>query len=62
MSEFLYKSEGYKIIGACFEVYNHLGSGFLEVIYQEALALEFEMQHIPYEREKRLTVNYMEKN
>ena len=61
MSEFLYKSEGYEIIGACYEVHRYLGAGFLEAVYQEALAIEFDMRSIPYEREKRLTVFYKEK-
>ena len=58
MENFLYKSETYNIIGACYEVHNHLGAGFLEAVYQEALALEFDMQNIPYEREKTLTIAY----
>ena len=58
MSEFLYKSEGYKIIGACYEVHRYLGAGFLEAVYQESLAIEFDMRNIPYEREKKLTVFY----
>ena len=41
MTDILYKNEAYKIIGACFEVYNEKGSGFLEPVYQECLELEF---------------------
>ena len=40
----LYKDESYKIIGACMEVHNTLGCGFLEAVYQEALAIEFEKE------------------
>jgi GxxExxY protein len=37
----LFKEESYLITGACFEVQNHMGSGFLEAVYQECLAIEF---------------------
>lgn len=40
------KEEAYKIIGACFEVHNELGAGFLEAVYQEALSLEFANQKV----------------
>jgi hypothetical protein len=42
MAEIIYKTESYAIVGACFEVYNEKGSGFLEPVYQECLAIEFE--------------------
>ncbi len=54
----LYKQESYNIIGACMEVHNTLGCGFLEAVYQEALALEFERRKIPFVREKELTIEY----
>jgi GxxExxY protein len=54
----VYKDESYKIIGAAFKVYNTLGSGFLEAVYQEALEIEFQRQGIPYEREKELKISY----
>jgi PD-(D/E)XK nuclease superfamily len=46
MTEVVYKKESYAIIGACFEVYNGKGCGFLEPVYQECLAIEFEYQRI----------------
>ena len=52
------KEESYRIIGACFEVYREKGSGFLESVYQECLALEFEKQGIPYEEKPRLRLEY----
>jgi GxxExxY protein len=52
----LYKEESYKIIGACFEVYNELGCGYLEAVYQEALEREFQLQNIPYQRESILEI------
>ena len=54
----VYKEEAYKIMGAAFKVYNGLGHGFLEAVYQEALEIEFQKQGIPYEREKELKIIY----
>jgi GxxExxY protein len=58
MNTIIYKEEAYKIIGICFEVHNNLGSGFLEVVYKDALELEFRKAGIPYEREKKYEVRY----
>ena len=54
----VYKEEAYKIMGAAFKVYNGLGHGFLEAVYQEALEIEFQKRGIPYEREKELRIYY----
>ena len=54
----LYKDESYKIVGAAFKVYNTLGQGFLEAVYQEALEIELQRQGIPFEREKELKISY----
>ena len=54
----LYKQEHYDIIGACMEVHNNLGCGFLEPIYQEALSIELEERKIPFKREKKLEIIY----
>ena len=35
-TEIMFKEESFKIIGACFEVYNGMGHGFLEAVYQNA--------------------------
>ena len=40
------------------QVYNTLGAGFLEAVYQEALEKEFALRGIPYEREKELLIRY----
>lgn len=40
------------------KVYNTLGCGFLEAVYQEALEIELDKRHIPYEREKELEICY----
>lgn len=54
----IYKDESYNIVGAAFHVYNNLGHGFLEAVYQEALEIEFLRRNIPYEREKELNIVY----
>jgi GxxExxY protein len=59
-NEFPFKEECYDIIGACMEVSNELGCGFLESVYQETLSIEFAEQGIPFEKEKVLDVYYKE--
>ena len=54
----LYSELSYAINGAAFNVYNKLGHGFLETVYQEALEIEFQRRNIPYEREKELKIVY----
>jgi GxxExxY protein len=58
MAELLLKEEVYAIVVAAMDVYNHLGSGFLEPVYQEALALELARRHIPFEAQKELDIWY----
>ena len=60
MDEFLFRDEGYKIIGCFYTVYNSLGSGFLESVYKEALAKEFEKNYIPFVRETKIEVYYQQ--
>jgi GxxExxY protein len=58
MTEIIYKEESYAIVGACFEVYNDKGCGFLEPVYQECLAIEFNHQNIPAIPKPLLTLSY----
>lgn len=58
MSEIIYKEESYKIIGACFEVYKNKGFGFLEAVYDECLAIEFELQNIPFISKPKIQLEY----
>jgi GxxExxY protein len=58
MAEIIYKNESYLIIGACFELYNEKGCGFLEPVYQECLAVEFEYQRIPAIAKPSLSLSY----
>jgi GxxExxY protein len=45
-----------RIIGCAIEVHRTLGNGFQEVIYQRALAYEFELQRIKFSREHDLNI------
>ncbi|HEX9659176.1 MAG TPA: GxxExxY protein [Rhodothermales bacterium] len=46
------------IIGAAIEVHRTLGPGFLEPVYQEALAIELNERRVPFQRERELPVSY----
>lgn len=58
MSEILFKDESFKIMGAMFEVYNEMGCGFLEPVYQECVELELADQEIPLAAQVQLRLNY----
>jgi len=47
-----------KIIGCAMEVHKILGNGFQEVIYQRALAKEFMLQGIHFNREFEMSIHY----
>ena len=58
MSDLVYAKECYQIVGACFEVYNEKGCGFLEPIYHDCLEVEFGLQGIPFSHEPSLHLTY----
>jgi len=58
MSDIILKEESYKIIGACMEVHRELGFGFKEIIYKDALEIEFKSLEIPYQRERLYKIEY----
>jgi len=58
MGEVLYRDEVYAIVGAAMEVYNHLGAGFLEPVYQEALGIEFIERLVPARAQHEINIIY----
>ncbi len=58
MADILFKELSYTVVGAAMEVHRLLGPGFLEYVYRRALAREFELQGISYEREFPLNMTY----
>lgn len=58
--EYKYSELTSHIIGCAMTVHSILGNGFQEVIYQRALAIEFRMPGIPFEREKEMPIYYKE--
>ena len=58
MSEIILADESYRIIGACFEVYNTMGCGFLESVYHECLEFELSDQNIPFQSKRELSLHY----
>lgn len=47
-----------RIISCAIEVHSALGPGLLESVYEEALAYEFELRYIPFERQKEISLKY----
>ena len=47
-----------KVIGAAIEVHRHLGPGYLESVYEEAVAIEFGLRDIPFERQVPVSRDY----
>lgn len=58
MTEIILKEESYKIIGACMEVHKELGMGFREIVYKDALEMEFKENDIRFSREKQYDIFY----
>ena len=46
------------VIGAAIEVHRHLGPGFLEDVYEEALCVELRLRQVVFERQKPIKVEY----
>lgn len=54
----IYKDEGYKLMGAAFEVYNEKGFGLAEEIYQESLEIELASRAISFQSKPELKCFY----
>ena len=54
----LFEEETYQIIGAAQEVHKELGPGFLEIVYHDALEIEFRRGNMPYKREFPISIYY----
>ena len=52
----MFKQEGYDMMGAAFEVYNELGYGMAEEIYQGAMEAELGLRAIPFVAQAELHV------
>ncbi len=61
MADLLLKDEVYAIIGTAMEVYNQLGSGFLEAVYQEAMEIETAERKIPTKTQQEIHIRFKEK-
>ena len=59
--EIIYAEECYRIMGACFEVYREVGSGFLEAVYQECLGIELTERAIPFAAQAELRLTYKDR-
>ncbi len=58
MAEFIQSTDTYQIIGACMDVHNTLGYGFLEVVYKDAMEMEFAERNLFYSREDEHIITY----
>jgi len=58
----IYKDLSYKIVGIVYKVYNDLGYGYQEKYYKNAISLEFDKEHLGYNRKKEIKLNYSGKN
>jgi GxxExxY protein len=52
------QDEGNRLMGAAFEVYNELGYGMAEEIYQQSLEIELGLRGIPFHTKRELSVYY----
>ena len=54
----MYQQEGYDFMAAAFEVYNEIGYGMAEEIYQQSLEIELDLRHVPFLTKQEVEVYY----
>jgi GxxExxY protein len=58
VEDLLFKDECYEIIGICMKIHSVLGKGFKEIVYKDAMEVEFNRADLAYQREKRFNIQY----
>lgn len=51
----------YSVIGAALDVHRWFGPGFLEQVYESAMAVELALRSIPFEQQKRIPLVYKDR-
>ncbi len=54
----MFEQEGYDLMGAAFEVYNQLGYGMAEEVYQQSLEIELGLRNLPFQSKRELEMFY----
>jgi GxxExxY protein len=57
----VFQQEGFQFMGAAFEVYNQLGYGMAEEVYQQSLEIELGLRSLPYRAKHELTMFYKDR-
>lgn len=57
----LYSKEGYELVGMAMNVYNEMGGGLLEEIYQQCLEIELSVNSVPFDSKKQLSIFYKDR-
>ncbi|MBU6500265.1 MAG: GxxExxY protein [Patescibacteria group bacterium] len=60
-TKFLYKELTYKIRGAAFDVWNKIGPGFRESVYQKSLEIELKSRGVDFIAQPHLKIQYDDK-
>ncbi len=60
MANIILKDESYLLVCICMEVHTHLGMGFKEVLYKDAIEIELKEREIHYKREREFRIEYKE--